>query len=43
MLEVKWKDGDLSPDFEVFNHIFPQAKIIQVIKELIIKEGKLNI
>jgi len=34
MVEVKWKDGNLSPNFEIFNHIFPQAKIIQVTKEL---------
>jgi predicted AAA+ superfamily ATPase len=34
MVEVKWKDGNLSPNFEVFNHIFPQVKMIQVTKEL---------
>jgi predicted AAA+ superfamily ATPase len=34
MVEVKWKDGNLSPNFEVFNHFFPQVKMIQVTKEL---------
>ena len=34
MVEVKWKDGNLSPNFEVFNHVFPQVKMIQVTKEL---------
>ena len=34
MIEVKWKDGNLSPNFEVFNHVFPQVKMIQVTKEL---------
>ena len=34
MVEVKWKDGNLSPNFKIFNHIFPQVKMIQVTKEL---------
>jgi len=34
LVEVKWKDGNLSPNFEVFKHIFPQVKMIQVTKEL---------
>jgi predicted AAA+ superfamily ATPase len=34
MVEVKWKDENLSPNFKIFNHIFPQVKMIQVTKEL---------
>jgi len=34
MLEVKWKDGTLSSNFEIFKKFFPQIKMIQVTKEL---------
>ncbi|MEA1969500.1 MAG: ATP-binding protein [Thermodesulfobacteriota bacterium] len=34
MVEVKWKDGNLSPNFEIFRKFFPQIKMIQVTKEL---------
>jgi predicted AAA+ superfamily ATPase len=34
MVEVKWKDGNLSPNFEIFKKFFPQIKMIQVTKEL---------
>ena len=34
LVEVKWKDENLSPNFEVFKHIFPQIKMVQVTKEL---------
>ena len=34
MVEVKWKDGNLSPNFEVFRKFFPQVKMVQVVKEL---------
>ncbi len=34
LVEVKWKGENLSPNFEVFNHISPHAKMIQVTKEL---------
>jgi len=34
LVEVKWKGENLSPNFEVFNHISPYAKMIQVTKEL---------
>ena len=34
MVEVKWKDDTLSPNFEIFKKFFPQIKMIQVTKEL---------
>lgn len=34
MIEVKWKDGNLSPNFDIFNRYFPQVKAVQVVKEL---------
>ena len=34
MVEVKWKDGNLSPNFEIFKKFFPQIKMIQVTKKL---------
>jgi len=34
MVEVKWKDGALSSNFEIFKKFFPQIKMIQVTKEL---------
>jgi len=34
MVEVKWKDANLSPNFKQFSKVFPQARMIQVTKEL---------
>ena len=34
LLEVKWKDGSLSPNFETFGKFFPGIKMIQVSKIL---------
>ncbi len=34
MIEVKWKDGNLSPNFDIFHKLFPQVKMIQLTKEL---------
>ncbi|MBT6339204.1 MAG: ATP-binding protein [Desulfobacula sp.] len=34
MVEVKWKEGTLSSNFEIFKKFFPQIKMIQVTKEL---------
>lgn len=34
MVEVKWKDGTLSPNFAIFKKFFPQIKMLQVTKEL---------
>ena len=34
MVEVKWRDENLSPNFAVFNRIFPNAKMVQLTKEL---------
>ncbi|MCP3872792.1 MAG: ATP-binding protein [Desulfobacteraceae bacterium] len=34
MVEVKWKDGTLSSNFDIFKKFFPQIKMIQVTKEL---------
>ncbi|MBU4184896.1 MAG: ATP-binding protein [Proteobacteria bacterium] len=34
MVEVKWKDGNLNPNLEIFKNFFPQIKMIQVTKEL---------
>jgi hypothetical protein len=34
MVEVKWKDGHLSPNFEIFKKFFPEIKMVQVTKEL---------
>jgi hypothetical protein len=38
MVEVKWKDDNLSPNFKIFNRIFPEAKMVQVAKELKIEK-----
>jgi hypothetical protein len=34
MVEVKWKDEKLSPNFDVFRRIYPSIKMVQVTKEL---------
>ena len=34
MIEVKWKDCNLSPNFDVFDKYFPQIEKIQLTKEL---------
>jgi predicted AAA+ superfamily ATPase len=34
LLEVKWKDGNLSPNFETFGKFFPNIKMIQISKIL---------
>ena len=34
MVEVKWRGENLSPNFAVFNRIFPNAKMVQLTKEL---------
>jgi predicted AAA+ superfamily ATPase len=34
LLEVKWKDSTLSPNFEIFRRFFPKIKMIQVSKKL---------
>lgn len=34
MIEVKWKEDNLSPNFEFFRKFFPKIKMIQVTKEL---------
>lgn len=34
MVEVKWKDGSLSPNFEIFRQYFPKLKMVQISKEL---------
>ncbi len=34
MVEVKWKDENLSPNFEIFKRFFPHIKMIQISKEL---------
>lgn len=34
MVEVKWKDENQSPCFEIYRKFFPQAKMVQVTKEL---------
>jgi len=34
MVEVKWKDGSLSPNFEIFKQYFPKLKMVQISKEL---------
>jgi len=34
MLEVKWKEGHLSPNFDIFKKFFPDAKMVQLSKEL---------
>ncbi len=34
MVEVKWKDENLSPNFEIFRKFFPEIKMIQLTKEL---------
>jgi len=34
MIEVKWKNDNLSPNFAIFKKFFPQIKMLQVTKEL---------
>lgn len=34
LVEVKWKDGSLSPNFETFGKFFPSIKMIQISKIL---------
>ena len=34
MIEVKWSDGKLSPNFKVFKKHFPECKSIQLVKVL---------
>jgi predicted AAA+ superfamily ATPase len=34
MVEVKWRDANQSPNFEIFRKFFPQAKMVQITKEL---------
>ncbi len=34
LVEVKWKDNSLSPNFEIFRKFYPDIKMIQVSKEL---------
>ena len=34
MVEVKWKDGNLTPNFEIFKQFFPKLKMVQISKEL---------
>lgn len=34
LLEVKWKENNLSPNFEKFRKIFPDVKMVQISKEL---------
>lgn len=34
MLEVKWKENNLSPNFEKFKKFFPGIKMVQISKEL---------
>jgi predicted AAA+ superfamily ATPase len=34
MVEVKWKDETLTPNFEIFKQFFPKLKMVQISKEL---------
>jgi len=34
MIEVKWNDGNLSSNFEIFRKFFPNIKMIQITKKL---------
>ncbi len=34
LVEVKWKDNSLSPNFEIFRKFYPDIKMIQISKEL---------
>lgn len=34
LIEVKWQDNNLSPNFEIFRKFFPEVKMIQISKEL---------
>lgn len=34
LLEVKWKDDNLSPNFEKFTKFYPDVKMVQISKEL---------
>ena len=34
MVDVKWKDGSLTPNFEIFKQFFPKLKMVQISKEL---------
>ena len=34
MIEVKWRDENISSNFRIYQKIFPQAQMIQLVKEL---------
>jgi len=34
LLEVKWNDNNLSPNFEIFKKFFPEIKMVQISKKL---------
>ena len=34
MVEVKWSDENLSPNFKVFMKYFSDAEMVQIVKEL---------
>lgn len=34
LIEVKWNDNSLSPNFEIFKKFFPGAKMVQISKQL---------
>lgn len=34
IMEVKWNNGNLSPNFKIFKKFFSQVKMIQISKEL---------
>jgi len=34
MVEVKWRDENVSPNFKIFKKSFPGVKMLQIVKEL---------
>jgi predicted AAA+ superfamily ATPase len=34
MIEVKWKDDNVSPNFKIFQKSFPDVKMLQIVKDL---------
>jgi len=34
MIEVKWGDENISPNFKIFKRFFPEIKMIQLVKKL---------
>ncbi len=34
MVEVKWSDENVNPNFKIFKKFFPEVRMVQIVKEL---------